>query len=666
VKSRPAVVRALGLSVCAVAILISALILWHFHDRFWYPSDEGIYANQAERIAAGETLNVDVQELHPGYGTFINAAALRLFGNSLLSLRYPLVAAALCQSLLAFVLLARRSVLLAAFGAVATTALGVVQFLNPTPNWYCLALAFALAHWLCAFPRNSARRLIGAGFLAGVIGLLRQLSGVWVVIAVVVIALLDRPETPARTSRLAKAVLIALLLLALGFLAGTREAEPGVLVLFIPWPTAILVAAIRRVRLSDAQTATALLQLAAGAVLGAAPLLFYMSIHQSGAAWFNDTVTSAFHLGDVVGNRDGGPWFAALAAAAASQAIGSLHLVKIVNGIYWMVLPLLATINGVLAIRRMQRTEDSSELVLPVLAAFYSLVALFMQNAIYLYFTAGLTLTAVLYMVGRSRLAVRVTWAGLTLLLTVVALAYHAAQPYTRAPLEALEGRRTSTVVSDCGLPRCGLRLDPADVAPYRRLVALIQDAVPAQAPIAAFPSDAELYFLSDRRNPFRFYNAAIGLRTSDDVDAAIGIIKREAPRLITFRPQDKYTTDATRAVIAGVRSLYDHATTIDGVEIYRLTATYGRLPFNVEKYDDTFGPMALIAPIAPLVMIPMSNPYSIRSWPESSLTKRLNSASICLPFEKTVAPRCRGVWHLGAIQRNDVASSHVRKSGTE
>ena len=80
------------------------MILWHFHDRFWYPSDEGIYANQAERIASGETLNVDVQDLHPGYGTFINAAALRLFGANFLSLRYPLVAAALLQSWLAFFL----------------------------------------------------------------------------------------------------------------------------------------------------------------------------------------------------------------------------------------------------------------------------------------------------------------------------------------------------------------------------------------------------------------------------------------------------------------------------------------------------------------------------------------------------------------------------------
>jgi hypothetical protein len=547
------------------------VILWHFHDRFWYPSDEGIYANQAERIASGETLNVDVQDLHPGYGTFVNAAALRLSGVSLRSLRYPLIAAALVQALLAFTMLARRSVLLAASGAVATTALGVVQFLNPTPNWYCLMLAFGVAHWMSVFPRNSPYRLVGAGCLAGVIALFRQLSGVWVAMAVIVIALLERPETPAPTSRLARAVLTVLLLLTLGFLAATREAEPGVLVLFIPWPVAILVTAIRRVRLSDRQTASVLLQLMAGAALGAAPMLLYSLVHLSGAAWFRDTVVAAFHLGDVVGNQDGGPWFAALTVAAANQAIHSLEAVKIANGIYWILLPLLATINGALAIRTLQRAEHSSELVLPVLAAFYSLVALFMQNAIYLYFTAGLTLTAVLWTVGRSRLAVRSTWAGLTILLTVVGVVYHAGQPYTRTPIQALEGQRVSTLLRDCGLPRCGLRLDPTDVDPYRQLVGLIEDVVPPQAPIVALPSDAELYFLSNRRNPFRFYNAAIGLRTREDLDEAMAIIQREAPPLITFRPADKFTTDATRAIMARVRTQYAHVATIAGVEVYRL-----------------------------------------------------------------------------------------------
>jgi hypothetical protein len=155
--------------------------------------------------------------------------------------------------------------------------------------------------------------------------------------------------------------------------------------------------------------------------------------------------------------------------------------------------------------------------------------------------------------------------------LTVVALASHAGQPYTRTTTEALEGQRVSTLVRDCGLPRCGLRLDPAVVDPYRRLVGLIQEAVPPQAPIAALPSDAELYFLSNRRNPFRFYNAAIGLRTREDLEEAIAIIQREAPPVITFRPEDKYTTDATRAIMDQVRTQYALVATIDGVEVYRL-----------------------------------------------------------------------------------------------
>src|SRR5262245_26586995 len=130
--SRVALIRAARLCAFAAAVLTSWVILWHFHDLFWYPSDEGIFANQAERIASGEILNVEVQDLHSGYGTFVNAAALRVFAPSLLSLRYPLIAAALLQACLAFMLLARRSLMLAATGAVATVSLGVIQFLNPT------------------------------------------------------------------------------------------------------------------------------------------------------------------------------------------------------------------------------------------------------------------------------------------------------------------------------------------------------------------------------------------------------------------------------------------------------------------------------------------------------------------------------------------------------
>jgi hypothetical protein len=558
----------------AAAIVVSALVLWHFHDRFWLPADEGIYANLADRVASGETLNLEVQELHPGYGTFLNAAALEIFGRKLVSLRYPLIAAALLQVCIAFVLLARRSVLLASLGAVATAALGVIQFLNPTPNWYCLALAFILAVWMHAFPRNSATRLVGAGFLVGLAVLFRQISGVWLGIAVVVIALLETPETPARRSVLARSTLALLLLLTVVVLVAARQDEPGGIVMFALWPMAILLIAWRRVTLGDREAVVALLQLAAGAGIAAVPLLVHLLAEGSAAAWFNDTVATAAHLTDIVATRRWGAWYAALMVTAAPQVVVSRDLTTIANGVYWSILPALAAVNGVLTIRALRRGEDSPDLILPVVAAFYALVSLFMQNAMYLYFTVGLTLTAVLWSVGRSRLAIRTAWAALTVLLSVVAVACHAAQPFARSTIELLEGRRTSTDVVDCALPRCGLRLERSVLDPYRQVVTVIQTEVPPGAAIAVFPSDAELYFLSDRRNPFRFYNAAIGLRSPADVERTLAIMHREAPRIMTFRPDDKYATAATRAVVARVRPWYDHIASVSGIEVYRLKSS--------------------------------------------------------------------------------------------
>ena len=149
------------------AAAANVAILWEFHDRHWYPSDEGIYAHIAQRLLAGEVMNLDVQNFHPGYVDFVNAAALRVFGMDLLSMRYPLVAAAAVQALVVYRLLARRSLLLGAVGSVAVTALGIVQFLNPTANWYCLSLSTVLISWMISTPRDRAYRLIGAGVLIG-------------------------------------------------------------------------------------------------------------------------------------------------------------------------------------------------------------------------------------------------------------------------------------------------------------------------------------------------------------------------------------------------------------------------------------------------------------------------------------------------------------------
>ena len=76
-----------------VSAIVNSLLLWHFHDRYFYPTDDGFYAHIAERLLNGAVLHLDVQDIHPGYIHFVHAAAFRLFGMDIVSLRYPLMLA---------------------------------------------------------------------------------------------------------------------------------------------------------------------------------------------------------------------------------------------------------------------------------------------------------------------------------------------------------------------------------------------------------------------------------------------------------------------------------------------------------------------------------------------------------------------------------------------
>ena len=49
-------------------LLLSGLILFHFHDQFWWGPDEGVYAYVAQRFLAGDTIHRDLIDIHPGYG----------------------------------------------------------------------------------------------------------------------------------------------------------------------------------------------------------------------------------------------------------------------------------------------------------------------------------------------------------------------------------------------------------------------------------------------------------------------------------------------------------------------------------------------------------------------------------------------------------------------
>ena len=555
--------------VFIVVASINALLLWDFHDRYWYPVDEGIYAHIAERLLAGEVLHVNLVDFHPGYGDFLNAAAFRVFGIDLVSLRYPLIAGAFLQSVFVFALLKRRSLLLAACAAVASIALGVIHFLNPTPHWYALFGTCCLVYWMNAAPRVDSIRLVGAGFLVGAITLFHQLLGVLVGAGVLVVALQDQSgEAQGRQRLVGQSLLVFVLIGLVAYLMRSPAMEFSGVVLFACWPLAILLRSVTRVRTTNADACRVVLLLVAGALLSSVPLLVYCAAHNSWHQTLTNSVFAALSLG--VRSTEAPSWYGLLALAGFFQTLTPSTPVEFVNGLFWTVLPLLAAINGVLVLTAAQERNPQMN-ALPILSAFYAVSSLYMQDAIYLFFSAGLSLTAILWWLSAQRRTARIVGACAAIILSAIAVAFHAGQPATRSNIELLRGVNVLSGRSTAPLTRASLRLDALEQSAYPDLVKVIEANVAPGAPIFAVPNDSTLYFLTQRTNPFGFYNTGLSIQNTNELNAILDRLRTEPPRLVTFRPDDQYNNWSSRAVMEYVRKHYDRIDVVGGVEVYLL-----------------------------------------------------------------------------------------------
>jgi hypothetical protein len=205
-------------------------------------------------------------------------------------------------------------------------------------------------------------------------------------------------------------------------------------------------------------------------------------------------------------------------------------------------------------------------------AVFYATVSLNFEGPLYLHYAVPLTLLSLLWLAAGGSRRYRVATGLGVAVLSFVSITFHAGQTRDRSPREVLRGDRVTDLSSlaPCGIERCSLQVGPADAAVYRRLVDLIQIQSTASESILALPNDAELYFLAQRRSAVRFYNGALGIADENDLDEVLDILRTDPPRLVIFRPTDKYNTPHSDEVMSVVRNNYSFIGMTDGVEIYR------------------------------------------------------------------------------------------------
>ena len=557
--------RALGF---LFVVGFTVLVLGHYHDRFWWAPDDGAFAHVADRIVAGEVLNRDVQDIHLGYINFANALALWLFDDAVVSQRYPLVALGFLQACLIFALFLPRGTVAAVAASVSMTALSFVQFLNPTPHWYCLFLLIAVICALGWLPRDSRWRLEVVGFLVVTLLMFRQLSGVIVAVGVLTLLLREASGGARGGNRLLARALVTLMAVGLGgYLAA--KADPWAWALFGVWPMGILAWAWLTVDLGNRRVLGLLFRFGLGGAVAALPLLLYHLVHGSLGPWFDDTVVTALSMTglDFISR----PTYGSLLIAAPYLGFAADTVAGLLNGLFWPVLTLLSVVNGLLVLVGLWRPDraEAARHPLPFLAVFYGVVAVHYQIPIYLFYTAGISLAGVMWMTGSAVTWQRLVMPGVALALSANGLYYQAAQPLTRGLPGTLRGERMELVPAE-GVDRAGLWIDAEDARLYRHLIEVIERETGPNEAILAIPTNAELYFLARRRNPFRFFNSALGIRDDDDLRAVLETLDRTPPRLVIHSPLDKYNTVYSARIMAFVEQRYALLETYRGFVIYR------------------------------------------------------------------------------------------------
>lgn len=550
-----------------IVIAFNTLVLTYFHNRFWWPPDEGVYAHVADRVQRGEVLNSDVEEIHSGYHNFIHAGAFAIFGTKLLSMRYPLVIVAFIQSCLIFLIFVRHDLKIAVIAALTATSTGVIQYLNPTPNWYCLLLVTLIIYCLAYIQPGRKLRLELIGVLVGSVYLFRQITGVFVAMGVLTYLLTEKKDEIGDGKAWLARGLIGVMLIGLVIYLQSATNPTGLLLVGI-WPILILIQSLFFLNTGNKRTLEIILRVGAGCVVAALPLLIYHAAHRSLDTFFDDTVLRALTVSRFA--------YLKLSTYTFFQLQGLRNFLKFesfgeaVNGIYWLILPFCVLFTGAATTIAFRKHRVSSAVgAFPIIAVFYALVALLQQIPIYLFYSLPITFGGLFWLTLKSRKQLTWVLCCAAIFFSAISLYYHAGQPLTRFASGTIRGERVS-LSPPSTLNRSGLWIEPESLRVYTELVDLIRYESGPNDTIFVLPNNPELYFLAERRNPFRFWNTAVGVRNDKEKVQVLEQLKREPPKIIVIIQRDRNNTPASAEIIAYVRANYTLIKTISDFEVYK------------------------------------------------------------------------------------------------
>jgi len=555
-----AIVQRDGVMLALTLVSTAAYLAARFDQR-WIPHDEGLLAQTAERVLQGQWPHRDFDDPYTGGLGLLHAAALRVLGLSLSSLRWPLLVSSVATAAV-FYRIARRvaSPLLAAFVTVLCIAWGMPNYFSGLPSWYNLMLAAGGALCLLRFIERRRRvDLVWAGVLGGLSFLVKAVGLYYLAAGLLTLLFVTAEECesdPAARGSRAESWVIRGLLAVFGLLLASML-SPGApnidrLHFTLPGFALLFVVSACDVRLARAGLRLSLRRLLAygvpflaGAVVPVALFLIpVVASHSLDAFVHGVFVAPQRRIGSVTAHLPG-PWsliaavpiFALLCSplgewsplcrrrtwtllsllALGLLALGSTPFVY--HLVWWSVRPLVpgtvlvcAWMLSARARAQLSPVRRAQLFAIAAITAFVSLVQFPYAYGMYFFYVAPLAALLLLFVIANQPRSPRATWLVLAGFYLAFALLWLNTSHLRRAAGAYVRDRSDTRLA----LARGGLEVEPALAEIYERLVGEVWAHSEPGSYIYAAPDCPEVYFLSARRNPTRtFYDLFDGDRFS-------------------------------------------------------------------------------------------------------------------------------------------------------
>lgn len=550
-----------GIALIVLFVAMSWTLMLRFDDGV-VPHDSGTLAHAAERVLHGEWPHRDFDDPYTGLLSFLNAAALSVFGVNLVSLRFVLFPVSIaCFLLLYWMVRYAMPPATAALVTATAFAWSVPNYFSAMPTWYNLYCTLFGAAALWMYSRTDRRTwMIAAGLTTGLSFLFKSVGIYFTAIAALFVIFLEQRRSESQplgktipSPRTAWITIVGLGLYVAA-VAAVVAAQPHVpeIMMFLA-PSAVLASYLawneRRLRYHDAAGRLKRVLKAGAMFAGGAlvPIVLFVTPYvvtgSFGAWWQGVFVTplkrvSDEHLATLIAEAPfmtGALMLIAVCGVLAVTAkstkayvgCGVLCLAALpvlyaggrpsVYAAVWQGIRLVPLACAMFLCYRLARQRpagrrgssqaDSSTpwdlaFLFTAAAGVFTLVQFPVAHGIYFLYVAPLVIasSAVVLAVVFPRTQAPVVVCGL------VVLGFSAAWVWPGHPFlfgtSYRPADRTTEIVSD----RAQVLYD-ADAARYfSQVVAEVTKRTPAGAPILALPDSPDVYFLTGRTNPTRTF----------------------------------------------------------------------------------------------------------------------------------------------------------------